>query len=404
MKNVTERRTNLTKQKKKVAKVAPDLILLIMILLIVGFGIIMVYSASFHYATNKGKPAASFAIKQLLIGIAGIIMMLIIAYRLNYRIFSNMLLAKLLYGISIPLSISVLFVGETINGATRWIRIGPLQFQPSEIVKIAVVLMLSSYIIKHRKEMNKLKYIIGGWVIVLIPTITVAIENLSSAIVIFFIGLMIMFVSSPKVWYYLVFIGIGIALAMAVYSLAMTTEPNEELNIPIVKHILKSYRLDRIRVWKNPWLDPLGKGYQPIQALYSVGSGGIFGVGLGKSVQKQNFLPEPHNDVIFAVICEELGLVGAILLLMGYGILVVRGLVIAIRATDYFGTLVAVGISSMIGIQVLINVAVNTNTIPTTGMQLPLISYGGTALAILLATLGILLNISRTATIQKLSK
>ncbi|PHV71178.1 stage V sporulation protein E [Sporanaerobium hydrogeniformans] len=364
----------------------------------------MVYSASFYYATNKGETPIYFALKQLIIGIAGIILMLIITFKFNYRIFSNMFLAKVLYGISIILSISVMFIGQTVNGATRWLKMGPIQFQPSEIAKIAVVIMLSSYIIKHRKEMNKWKYIVGAWGIILFPTLVVAIENLSSAIVIFFIGLMIMFVSSPKVWYYLAFMGIGACLAVGVYFLAITTEPNEEINIPIVKHILKPYRLDRIRVWKNPWLDPRGKGYQPIQALYAVGSGGVFGRGLGKGVQKQDFLPEPHNDIIFAVICEELGLVGAIILLLGYSILVVRGLSIAIRATDYFGTLVAVGISTMVGIQVLINVAVNTNTIPTTGMQLPLVSYGGTALAILLATLGLLLNISCTSSIKKLSK
>ncbi|WP_308415449.1 FtsW/RodA/SpoVE family cell cycle protein [Sporanaerobium hydrogeniformans] len=400
---MAQKGTNLTKQKKNV-KNTPDFILLAIIVLIVSFGIIMVYSASFYYATNKGETPIYFALKQLIIGIAGIILMLIITFKFNYRIFSNMFLAKVLYGISIILSISVMFIGQTVNGATRWLKMGPIQFQPSEIAKIAVVIMLSSYIIKHRKEMNKWKYIVGAWGIILFPTLVVAIENLSSAIVIFFIGLMIMFVSSPKVWYYLAFMGIGACLAVGVYFLAITTEPNEEINIPIVKHILKPYRLDRIRVWKNPWLDPRGKGYQPIQALYAVGSGGVFGRGLGKGVQKQDFLPEPHNDIIFAVICEELGLVGAIILLLGYSILVVRGLSIAIRATDYFGTLVAVGISTMVGIQVLINVAVNTNTIPTTGMQLPLVSYGGTALAILLATLGLLLNISCTSSIKKLSK
>lgn len=404
MKHVAEIRTNLTQKKKKSSKNTPDMVLLGIILVIVAFGIVMVYSASFYYATTKGLNPANFAIRQFIIGIVGIIAMLIMTFKFNYRILSNMFLAKTLYLISIVLSISVMFMGETRNGATRWLKIGPLQFQPSEIAKIAVVIMLSAYIIKNRKQMNKIRYILGAWGIVLLPTGIVAIENLSSAIVIFFIGIMIIFVSSQKVWYYLIFALIGVGLAGGIYYLAMTTEPTEEINIPVVKHILKSYRLDRIRVWKNPWLDPRGKGYQPIQALYAVGSGGIFGTGLSKGVQKQDFLPEPHNDIIFAVICEELGLVGAVLLLLGYTILVIRGLIVAIRATDYFGTLVAVGISTMVGIQVLINVAVNTNTIPTTGMQLPLVSYGGTALAVLLGTLGILLNISSMAHIQKLSK
>ncbi len=394
---------NLTK-KKKITKNTPDAILIAVILLIVGFGIIMVYSASFYYATVRGNAPSAFAIKQLVIGIVGIVVMFGVTFAFNYRILSNMVLASGLYVLSLILSISVLFIGKTINGATRWIDLGFTRFQPSEIAKIGVIIMLSAYIIKHRKEMKKFKYIIRAWGIVLLPTGIVAIENLSSAIVVFFIGIMIIFITSSKVWYYMVFALIGVGLAAGVYSLAMTTEPGQELTTPIVKDILKSYRLDRIRVWKDPWLDPKDKGYQPIQSLYAVGSGGIFGVGLGKGIQKQGFLPEPHNDIIFAVICEELGLVGAITLLLGYAILVVRGLVIAVRATDYFGTLVAVGISSMVGIQVLINVAVNTNTIPTTGMQLPLVSYGGTALAVLLGTLGILLNISTTSHIKKVNK
>lgn len=396
--------TNLTKKRKKSSKNTPDMILLGIILLIVGFGIIMVYSASFYYATIKGSQPASFAIKQLTIGIIGVVIMLGVAFKFNYRILSNMFLATTLYIVSLGLSISVMFIGKTINGATRWIDLGFTQFQPSEIAKIGVVIMLSAYIIKHRKEMNQFKYIVRAWGLVLLPTGIVAIENLSSAIVIFFIGIMIIFVASSRIWYYMILGIIGFGLAGGIYYLAMSTEPEQELNIPIVKDILKPYRLDRIRVWKNPWLDPVDKGYQPIQSLYAVGSGGIFGVGLGRGIQKQGFLPEPHNDIIFAVICEELGLVGAVILLIGYSILVIRGLIIAVQASDYFGSLVATGISTMVGIQVLINVAVNTNTIPTTGMQLPLVSYGGTALAVLLGTLGVLLNISANSNIQKVNK
>ena len=395
---------NLTKKRKKMSKNTPDTLLIAVILMIVGFGIVMVYSASFYYATVRESPPSSFAMKQLLIGVVGLVVMFGVTFKFNYRILSNMIIASTLYIASLILSISVMFIGQTVNGATRWIDLGFTRFQPSEIAKIGVVIMLSAYIIKHRKEMSQIKYILRAWGIVLLPTGIVAIENLSSAIVVFFIGMMIIFVSSTKVWYYLLFAGIGVGLAIGVYYLAMTTEPGQELTTPIVKDILKSYRLDRIRVWKDPWLDPKDKGYQPIQSLYAVGSGGLFGVGLGKGIQKQGFLPEPHNDIIFAVICEELGLIGAIILLIGYTLLVVRGLAIALRAADYFGTLVAVGISTMVGIQVLINVAVNTNTIPTTGMQLPLVSYGGTALAVLLGTLGILLNISTTSNIQKVNK
>jgi cell division protein FtsW len=396
--------TNLTKRKKRITKNTPDIILLVSIIMIVGFGIVMVYSASFYYALNNGSKPSAFAMKQLLIGAAGIILMIWIAFNFNYRILSNKIVAFSLYISSLILSISVMFIGEEVKGAKRWIDLGFTKFQPSEIAKICVVIMLAAYIIRHKKDMNKLRYIIGAWVIVLIPTGIVAIENLSSAIVIFFIGSTIIFITSAKTWYYVILVLIGIGLVGGVYYLAMTTKPEQELSVPIVKDILKSYRLNRIRIWKDPWIDPVGGGYQPIQSLYAVGSGGIFGIGLGKSIQKQGFVPEPHNDIIFAVICEELGLVGAMLLLLGYSILVVRGLIIAIRASDYFGALVAVGIATMVGIQVIINVAVNTNTIPTTGMQLPLVSYGGTALGVLLGTLGILLNISARSDIQKVNK
>lgn len=399
-----ETSTNLTRKKKAPKQGTPDYILLGMILLIVAFGVVMVYSASFDYSVSKNKPPASLAIKQLIIGIGGIVAMLWVTYRFDYHIFSNRILARGLYAISLILSISVMFIGTKINGARRWIELGPIQFQPSEIAKIAVVIMLSSYIISHRKHMNKLKYIAGAWLIVLVPTIIVALENLSSAIVILGIGCMIIFVSSTRIWYYVLLVILAVALAGGAYYLAMITPQGEDPNIPIVNKILPGYRLDRIRVWQDPWTDPLNKGYQPIQSLYAVGSGGLFGVGLGNGVQKQGFLPEPYNDIIFAVICEELGLVGAIVLMTGYAIIIIRGMGIAMRAPDYFGSLVAVGIASMVGIQALINVAVNTNTIPTTGMQLPLVSYGGTALAVLLGTLGILLNVSRSANIQKATK
>ncbi len=392
---------NLTKDKKSRAdKKTVDTVLLIVILLLAAFGIIMVYSASYHYSmVNMNKPSY-FGFKQLTSVALGIVVMLIVAYNISYRIFSNMKIAWLCYLVSLTLSTLVLFIGETTKGATRWISIGGFRFQPSELAKIAVVILLSAYIVKHRKEMHKLKYLIRAWLIVLVPTGLIAIENLSSAIVIFLIGTAILFVASPKVWYYLLLIALGVVMVVSVYFLAMNTDRSQEIDIPVVGKILKQYRLDRIRVWQDPWLDPKGKGYQPIQSLFAVGSGGIFGVGLGKGVQKLGFLPEPHNDIIFAVICEELGLVGAIVVLLVYSILVLRGLIIAIHAYDYFGTLVAVGISSMIGIQVLINVAVNTNTIPTTGMQLPLISYGGTAVVVLLGGLGILLNISKLGNLK----
>lgn len=397
--------TNLTKKRKKNKQVTPDFILLGIIILIVAFGIIMVYSASFYYCTNKGWSPIFFAKKQLMLGLVGIVAMLFITYKFDYHICTNRTLVRAFYYISLVLAISVKFIGIEANGAKRWIQIGPIQIQPSEFVKLAVVLMVTSYIIRNRSHMNKLGTRIKAWLIVVIPTLVVTVlgSNLSSGIVIFGIGTVIIFSASPKIWYYFLAIIAGVLLIVGVRQLAIHTPKGQDPNIPVVNKILKGYRLDRVRAWIDPFSDPQDDGYQAIQALYAVGSGGVFGKGLAQGVQKMGFLPEPYNDIIFAVICEELGLVGALLLMLAYGVIVMRGMAIAMRAPDYTGAFIAVGISSMVGIQAIINVAVNTNTIPTTGMQLPLVSYGGTALVVLLATLGILMNISRYASVEKLN-
>ena len=399
----TKQSSNQVQKKKLVVPGAPDYILMALIIIIFAFGVVMVYSASFYYCVSKNMGPASFAFKQLIIGGAGVAAMLFLTYKWDYRLLSNRILAKCIYFGGIILSLLVLVIGKEVNGAKRWLVIGPIQFQPSELVKIGVIIMLAAYIVRYRKKFNEVRYRLMAWVIFGIPAGIVMLENLSSAIVIAGIGFVMCFISMPKVKIYIISIALGVVAVFGAYYLAMTTPKGEDPIWPI-SVVLPAYRLERIQVWLDPWIDPLDSGYQPIQALYAVGSGGLFGKGLGNSVQKQEFLPEPYNDIIFAVICEELGLVGALVLLLAYGILIIRGLIVAMRAPDNFGALVAVGISSMVAIQVIINVAVNTNTIPTTGMQLSLVSYGGTAVAVLLATLGILLNISKFSSIQKIKK
>ena len=396
--------TNLTKKRKKSKQGTPDFVLLGLLILIVAFGVGMVYSASYDYATTKGWTATHFAKKQLGFGLIGIAVMLWVTFRFDYHICTNRGLVQWFYGISVILAISVRFIGIEANGAKRWIGIGPIQVQPSEFVKLAVILMVTSYIIRNRRTMNQAKTRLGAWAIVGIPALIVTVvgSNLSSGIVILGIGAIIIFSASPKILHYFGLLFIGVVGVMGVRQLAIHTPQGKDTTIPIVKDILPAYRIDRIRAWTDPFSDPLEDGYQTIQALYAVGSGGLFGKGLSQGVQKLGFMPEPYNDIIFAVICEELGLVGALVLMTAYGIVVLRGMAIAMRAPDYAGAFIAIGISSMIGIQAIINIAVNTNTIPTTGMQLPLVSYGGTALIVLLATLGLLLNISRYSSIEKL--
>lgn len=400
------RSTNLTQRRKKQVQSTPDFILIAIILMIVAFGIVMVYSASFNYCTGKGWAPTKLAVKQLGAGIIGVVAMLWIGFKFDYHICTNRNLVSVFYWGSTLLAASVKFIGIEANGAKRWIQIGGTQVQPSEFVKLAVVLMLTSFILRNKKEINRPINIIKGWLIILIPAGVVVVlgKNLSSGLVIAGIGAIIMFCCTGKVKYYVILLALGIGLVFGVRYLASVTPKGEDPNIPIINKILPGYRLDRIRVWEDPWTDPTEDGYQPIQALLAVGSGGLFGVGLGSGVQKLGFAPEPYNDIIYAMICEELGLVGALLLMMGYVIIVIRGMTIALRAPDFSGSIMAIGITSMIGIQAIINVAVNTNTLPTTGMQLPLVSYGGTALVVLLGTLGILINISKSADIQKLQK
>ena len=391
------------KRKKKTSKRGPDIIFLSTLLLILCFGIVMVFSASYYVAmTNQGN-RFHFVKRQVIMGLIGLVAMFFVTYFMDYNFFRRRIIVLLSYFGSLSLVLAVLVMGIEKKGAQRWIEIAGISFQPSELVKVAVIITLSAFIANNQEKMHKGLYILTSWAIVGIPAALIATENLSSAIVVGFVGTVIIFISSKVTWYFPLFLGGGAGFGMYAYNLAMTTDPSEELGARELGGILKQYRLNRLRIWKNPWLDPQDKGYQAIQSLYAVGSGGLFGLGLGMGEQKLGFIPEPHNDIIFAVIAEELGLVGAAGIIIAFTILVVRGLIIGIQARDLFGMLVATGLSAMIGIQVLINVAVNTNTIPTTGMQLPFISYGGTALVVALGSMGIILNISRTAKVRKTS-
>ncbi len=250
-----------------------------------------------------------------------------------------------------------------------------LQFQPSEFTKLALVLYLSHYIIDHRQELANLKGFLKALMVLALPVGLIAISNFSSALLIMLMGLTMLFIGSPRIWYFVVAAAGMIPAAI----LAIVVFP---------------YRLSRIKVWLDPWSDPTNKGFQTIQGLYAVASGGIFGLGLGQSRQK-TFVPESHNDIIFAIICEELGIIGAALVIILFAVLIWRGVKVAMNAKDTYGTLMATGIVSVIAFQAIINIGVVTNTIPNTGQPLPFISYGGTSLLFLTILIGLLLNISR---------
>lgn len=353
-----------------------DFTMLFMIILLVLFGTVMVFSASYYEALTNPKINDMYSflksqLKWVTLGFIGMIFLM----NFNYRALKGF--AFLAYAISNFCLILVPFIGTEINGSKRWLKIGPLSFQPSEMAKIALILYLAFYITTHKNILNSFKGFIRCYIIVGIPFILIAVENLSTAIVVMGIGTIIIFVSSPKIWYFFPFAGVG---AGGIAALVL---------IPAFR-----YRLSRIQIWLDPFSDPTDKGFQTVQSLFAVASGGYFGLGLGQSRQK-TYIPMAYNDIIFAIICEEMGLIGAILVILLFVVLIWRGIKVAMNAIDMFGCLVATGIITMIAVQVIINIAVVTNTMPNTGMPLPFISYGGTSLVFTMASMGILLNISR---------
>jgi len=356
-----------------------DFTLLFVIILLLLFGIVMVFSASYYFSLTSskfGNDMYYFVKRQIvwaLLGSVGMVVMMNVPYKYLRRF------SFLAYVLTIVCLILVLVIGEEMNGAKRWLGIPgtSIGFQPSEVAKIAVILYLSHYIANNKGILGSFKGFCKCCVILGIPVALIAVENLSTAIVVSGIGMAIMFVASPRIWYFVAIAGAGAGGIAAMLLLPQF-----------------AYRMDRIKYWLDPFSDPDHKGFQIIQGLYAVASGGIFGLGLGQSRQK-TYVPEPYNDMIFAIICEELGMVGAAIVIMLFVVLVWRGIKIAMEAEDMFGCLTATGISAFIGIQVIINISVATNSMPNTGMALPFISYGGSALIFTLGAMGILLNISR---------
>ena len=357
-----------------------DYTLLITVLLLLSMGLIMVLSASSPTAISEGRSSYAYFIRQALFAVIGILAMIIIS-KIDYKIYKKFYL--LAYFASILLLVAVMVIGKEANGAKRWIYITKsLSFQPSEFVKLFMIIFYATILTKNK---DSLKDFFNGWVkhlIMLVPIIGLLIiePHLSASIVIVGICMIMMFLAGCQLWQIIVpgfFIGIP-AVIFAV------------LKIKKFSHALK-----RITTFIDPWKDKLGDSWQVIQSLYAIGSGGVFGLGLGQSKQKYLYLPEPQNDFVFSVLAEELGFVGCVFVIILFAILIWRGILTAMKAPDMFGSLLAIGITSLIGIQTIINIAVVTSSMPATGMPLPFFSYGGTALFILLCEIGILLNVSR---------
>ncbi len=361
-----------------------DVTFLVLVLLLLTFGLIMLFSASYAYAYYHDNDSFFYIKKQMIFAIAGIIAM-VVASNFDYRYWKKLALPVM--GVAIVLLIVVLFMPK-IAGVHRWIPIGNLTtFQPSEIAKFAVVILFSKMIDIYGPKMKSFRYGIAPFLIVLgvIAGLMVLEPHLSGTILIVTIGIVMMFVGGVDLkWFAL---GVG-ALAAGIALVVM---------IPGVIQ----YAQSRLEYWLDPFADPQGLGFQTIQSLLAIGSGGVMGLGLGNSRQKYLYIPEPQNDFVFSIVCEELGLVGASIIVILFALLVWRGYVIAIRAQDRFGTMIAVGLTTQVGLQALLNIAVVTNTIPNTGISLPFFSYGGTALMMLLAQMGVILSVSRRAALEK---
>lgn len=348
-----------------------DGILLLMILVLTGLGLVVLYSASTYNGQVRFHGDTAYYFKKQFFAMALGVIVLYAVSRMDYHRLTRFAVPG--YLLSLALSGAVLLFGDTYNGSKRWLSLGPLSFQPSEFAKPAVILLLASFVCRLQKK--KSGYL-GAVVILLVLPIVglVGTNNLSTAVIILGIAVLMIFVSSPRylpfVWIVLVGGGfLGIFLSM------------------------ESYRLERLAIWRHP--EEYEKGYQTMQGLYAIGSGGLFGRGLGNGLQKLGFVPEAQNDMIFSVICEELGLVGAWLVMILFALLLWRLMVIATHAADLLGALIAAGILGHIAIQVVLNIAVVTNTVPNTGITLPFISYGGTSVLFLLAELGLALSVSR---------
>lgn len=345
--------------------------LLVTVLILVLVGLILLTSTSAYNGRVKFHDSYYYLKKQGLATVLGMAGMLWIA-RIDYHRWIPLAVPG--YLAAIGLSIAVMAFGKEYNGSKRWLSLGPFSFQPSEFSKVAVILFLAWLINRNVKKISKLR-IMSGMMLSILPVVgLVGASNLSTAIIILGIAVTLIFVASPRyaqfIWMAVSGVGfMGIFLA------------------------LESYRLERLAIWRNP--EKYEKGYQTLQGLYAIGSGGMFGRGLGNSVQKLGFLPEAQNDMIFSIICEELGIFGGIIVLLLYAYLLYRLFFIAQNAPDMFGSLMVSGIFIHIALQVILNIAVVVNLMPNTGVTLPFISYGGTSIVFLMAEMGLALSVAR---------
>lgn len=365
----------MKKEKSTQIKEKPfDFILFITVLILLSMGIVMVLSASSPQALAESGSSYSYVSQQAKSAVLGIIAMIIIS-KINYKIYEKF--AGIAYIGSVIILAAVPVIGSSTKGATRWLDLGFIRFQPSEIAKIALIIFFASWLTKNKDKLKNLK---DGFIKPFLYIAPIAIilvffqDHLSVTIIIIAVISIMMIMAGTKLKYFITIGSIGVVGAGgALLALAKFTEKG-------------AFRISRITTFLNPWSDIRGDGWQIIQSLYAIGSGGLFGAGLGESKQKFLYIPEPHNDFIFSVLAEELGFIGCTVVIILFAIFIWRGFLIAMRSSNMFGSLVAVGITALIGLQAIMNIAVVTSSMPNTGIPLPFFSYGGTALVIVLCS------------------
>lgn len=382
-----------TERRRKAADQYFDYSLLFIVLFLLGFGMIMIYSTSSYEAGKDYGDAAYYLKKQALATTLGIAAMIVTA-NIPYHFWEKFAVPG--YILSAVLICLVLTpVGVKVKGARRWLDFGiGLRLQPAEIAKLCMILFLASMVCRMGKSIRTMK----GFAIVLAVPLPVSLmiwqitDNLSSAIIVFGIAALMLFVASPDYKKFILLSAGGLAAAAGLVYMITQMASSDGLG----------FRGERILAWLDPEAYASGKGFQTLQALYAIGSGGIFGKGLGQSMQKLGFIPEAQNDMIFSIICEELGLFGAIAVILLFLLLIWRFMIIANNAPDLFGALLVVGVMGHIAIQVILNIAVVTNTIPNTGISLPFISYGGSSVMFLLIEIGLVLSVSHSIRLKEM--
>ena len=376
--------SNAVKQKKSsfISKGKLDISFLSFVLILLTVGLVMLFSASYAYSYAYFDNSYKFILRQSIFAVIGVGIMMGIS-KIDYHFWKKFSWMVFFASIIVLGILLILPPMATDLDVKRWLAIGSFSFQPSEIAKFAIILLFSSLISANYKHMKSFKFIAFLIILLGLTCVLVVLEpHLSATVLIFAIGVVLMVVGGLQLRY----IVAGGFSAIGLFVAAIT---------------IVGYSSDRIKYWLDPWADASGSGFQTIQSLLAIGSGGILGRGIGQSRQKYLWVPEPHNDFIFSIVCEELGLIGALVIILLFCLLVWRGFTIAMRSPDRFGALLTIGLVFQIGLQAMLNIWVVTNTIPNTGISLPFFSYGGTSLLILLAEMGIVLSVSRQANLEK---